>query len=228
MEPLPVNLPCPGFPGTRKGIMAGGLDNFDELAISAVTEIANVGLGHAATALSDLTGQSFDIDVPNVTATVVTEFASQARELFQPGVGVLVGFTGDADGQLLFIFPWDSAQKLWAALLGTSPESAEMIDELSASAMLEIGNVVCSNFLNAISDLTSLKLHAECPQMAIDFVDAILAEASFAAEVNQRIAVSIETHLNAASLQCEAFCVAMPSETGLRTILSALGLEVAA
>ncbi len=201
---------------------------FTELQQSALAEIANIGLGHASTSLSEMFASPFHMEIPRVVQTIASDAAADWGEM-EEAVAVLVPFEGDADGMLSFLMPFACGQNLCAALVGTSPASSAEFSELEASVLLEFGNILNSSFLRAISDLTGLSLLATPPMVGIDQARSLLASVTAQAEFNQTAALTVETALVAddgLSLRGSFYC--MPSRAGLSTIFDRLGLGAAA
>ena len=90
---------------------------------SAVREMANVGLGNATTALSNLTGRTFGMDVPDVESLEFEEIPNLIGGSESQAVGIYMPITGDVPGHIVFLMPWHSAQALWRILLGSHPQS---------------------------------------------------------------------------------------------------------
>ena len=196
---------------------------------SAVREMANIGLGHATTALAQVTGKSFNMEIPNVETVAFENVPLMLGNPMDTAVGIIMPIGGDVDGFTAFVFPWDSAVELWKALLGTSPEDPSQVDELAQSAMLEIGNIVSSSFLNAISDLADTKIHATPPGVSIDFVASIAASVVNEAEMAETVALALETRLYGLD-DCDitGFFLCIPSAEGLQTLFEKLGIAEAA
>lgn len=209
--------------------MEGGSRNFGLMEMSAIREMANIGLGHATTALANVTGKAFNMEVPNVETVTLEKVPLMMGDPEAVAVGICMPIEGDIDGHTAFLFPWESAQCLWRILIGYAPESLNEVDELAASAMLEIGNIVSSGFLNAISDLSSLKLHATPPMVSIDSVYTIVATIVAEAEMSDAVALALETRLfglDDANITGYFLCV--PTMSGLNHLFSALGIPEAA
>ncbi len=203
--------------------------NYGLMEMSAVKEVANIGLGHATTALSELTGHSFNMDIPEVEAVAlekIPETIGDAMELF---AGVYMPFEGDVEGHMAFVFPWPSAVQLWTWLLGSAPDGPEAVDELAASAMLEVGNILNSNFLNAISNMTNLSMHATPPLVSIDLGYSMVASIVANAEMQDVVALAVETRIfDLPTGATTGYFLCIPTRAGLDLILSRLGvLEVA-
>jgi chemotaxis protein CheC len=137
-------------------------------------------------------------------------------------------FEGDIHGHIAFLFPWKGAQKLWQMLLGAHPCDLEEVGEMEASALLEVGNIINSSFLNAISDMTDLKLHATPPLMTAEMSASVIATIVAEAEMTDSVALAVETNLYEADSGTSGYFLCIPSESGLQTIFERLGISEAA
>lgn len=198
------------------------------LQLSAVHEMANIGLGHAVTALTDLTGRSFNMSIPNVDTAPVSKVTELIGDPEQISVGILMPFEGDAEGYTAFLFPWESAQNLWKMLLGEAPNSPDELNELHASAMLETGNIINSNFLNALADMTNLKMHATPPMVSVDMVCSIAASIACEAETRESIALAIETSIYNEDGETSGCFLCIPTKDALEKLFAQLGISEAA
>ena len=199
------------------------------MQMSAVREMANIGLGHATTALATMTGRPFNMEIPNVETVAIEDLPFKVGDPTEVAVGISMPIDGDVAGYTAFIFPWSSAQDLWSMLIGQRLEDPSEIDELSASVMLEIGNIVSSAFLNAISDMSELKLHATPPMVSVDFMASITATIVGEAELSDVVALTLETRLydmNENSTTGYFLCI--PTKSGLDLLFERLGIADAA
>lgn len=202
---------------------------FGLMQLSAVKEMANIGLGHATTALAGVTGKAFNMEIPNVETVAFENIPFMLGDPASTAVGICMPIDGDVRGHTAFIFPWASAQELWGSLIGYRPEDPSEVDELAASAMLEVGNIVSSSFLNAISDMANLKLHATPPLVSIDFVASIAATIVNEAEMSDAVALAVETRLfGLEDCDITGYFLCIPSMEGLNRLFRGLGIEEAA
>ncbi|GAH69692.1 unnamed protein product, partial [marine sediment metagenome] len=74
------------------------LKNLSERQLDSIKEIANIGSGHAATALSQLTKKKVMVKVPEVKILKVEELPSLFPEPEEIVVGILINFLGDITG----------------------------------------------------------------------------------------------------------------------------------
>lgn len=98
----------------------------NELQLDALREISNVGMGHAATALAQLTGKTIHLNVPRVmvldTAGIV-EFLGGAERM---AVGIYLHMLGNAQGTILMVFPEENAARILEILLPGKPPERQL------------------------------------------------------------------------------------------------------
>jgi chemotaxis protein CheC len=198
------------------------------MANSVVRELANIGLAHATTALAELTGKSFDMDVPEVESVALERLPEILGDPNALTVATYMAITGDVTGHIAFLMPWKSAEQLWLMMTGEAPEGPESVSEFQASMALEVGNMVNAGLLNAIADMTGLSLHATPPRVSMDMSAAVVASIVCEASYVDSVALSIQTEIYDASHRVSGFFVYIPSVGGLRSIFQSLGVLEAA
>ena len=134
-----------------------------ELELDALREIANIGCGHAATALSRMVGRgTVRIDVPRVLAARREEILRLVGE-DAPVIAAQVGIEGSLTGRMLVVWMAEEARQLAGLLLGTTDAAPE--EHPGQGALAELANVLCSACLSAIGTLTGLQLLPTSPEM---------------------------------------------------------------
>ncbi len=211
-----------GFMGTNRG------EQLSLLAMSALHEMANIGLGHALKSLSELTDKPFNMAIPQVDLLPAEHVHQLTPDPEAMCVGVLMPFCGDVEGHLAFLFPWASAQTLWRMLLGSSPETPADVDEIATSAMLEIGNIINSSFLAALSDFTQLHLESTPPMLGMEMVGALASSIMTEAEMSDSVVLALETSIFDAANETQGYFMCIPSRSGLSVFFKGLGIEEAA
>src|ERR1041385_2212676 len=129
-------------------------NKLDELSLSALKEVGNIGAGNAMTALATMLEQSVDMSVPRVGLIPLSEFALMTGGPETISVGVYMPVDGDAPGHVAFLWPEASALRLSEQLMGLPLGSTEALDEIACSALIEIGNILASSYLVAIGEMT--------------------------------------------------------------------------
>mgnify|MGYP000029144241 CR=1 FL=1 len=150
------------------------MDNgkFDFMTIDVLKEIGNIGSGNAATALASMLSTRIDMNVPKVRIIKFEEIPTLLGGEEELIVGIYLKLKEDIEGSIMFILDIESAQNLVKMLLG---DKAQLLEEMSISALLEIGNIVASSYVNSLSLLTGLKITISIPAIAIDMAGAILS-----------------------------------------------------
>jgi chemotaxis protein CheC len=160
---------------------AGGAD--DLLAPSAAQReamrcVANIGAGHAAAALSQMTGGPVLLTVPSVrverlAAAAALVAAVDGREA--QVAAVRVGMAGDLVGRALLVLPKRTAMRVAERLLRRPTGSAVALGAAERSAVMEAGNIVCGAFLHAMADAMGASIVPSPPSIAVETGDAALA-----------------------------------------------------
>ena len=93
-----------------------------ELQLDALREVANIGAGHAATALSQMTNRTIMIAVPEVNVRALEDVAELFGSPDTVIAAVLMHMMGDLTGRTLVLFPERSARNLCDILLRARAE----------------------------------------------------------------------------------------------------------
>jgi chemotaxis protein CheC len=149
----------------------------DHASLDALREISNVGAGHAATALAQMTGRTIQLNVPEVRSLPLSDVAEALGGEETPIAALHMRVYGDARGNVLLVFPSESLGRLLGSLTGgatTERALSSRLTDLERSALLEIGNILCSAYLNAVSRLLGLTLIPTVPGLALDMAGAVV------------------------------------------------------
>ncbi len=135
-----------------------------EAQFDALREVANVGCGHAANALSKLVGgRAVRIDVPCAVFTEPESIAELLGNSDQPAVVTSLDILGQLEGRLLLVLEESEARRLSTELLAC-PE--HRFDEPELRVLEEAGNIVACACLNAIASFTGLRLLPSTPTVS--------------------------------------------------------------
>lgn len=194
---------------------------FSEEQFDALREIANIGMGKASSALADLISTTILINVPQAVCVPINSLASVLHDPEQVTAGVYLQVTGDIFGHATFVFEVQSAQRLAGMLLGMSEVN---LDEVTASALMEIGNIMLSAYLTAISDFTGLQILPSPPVMAVDMGCAILNAVIANMQNLDDFAVTIATDIYDPGGLISGTFVFLPEPGGIQRMLAAIGM----
>jgi chemotaxis protein CheC len=198
--------------------------NFETLAplqLDALREVGNIGTGNAATALSQLINRKVDMTVPSINIVPFYDIFSRigGDEIV---VGVIVRVLGETPGNILFIFEKDTALRLVEILTGMKEEQ---ISEMGNSVICEIGNIISSSYMNAISKFTNLMIMPSVPAVTYDMLGAILSTTFIESGQFDDYVLDIETTFLQDNSEISGHFYYIPMPGSLEKILNALGIN---
>jgi chemotaxis protein CheC len=150
--------------------------------IDALREVANIGSGNAATALSKLSGMSIMIDVPSIHVANVADVERRIAGPQLPVVTLSMQILGDLDGHTLFVLPERNACLLCDLLLQRQPGTSDLRGDLEQSSLVETGNIMAGSFLNALAAVLGKTLMPSVPTVLIEPSDVLAATTGGARE----------------------------------------------
>ena len=154
--------------------MIKNYDQLSSLEIDTLREIGSIGTGNAATALSQMMNKPVRITLPEVRIMEYNEAIEWIGGPEEGTAGVLVKMSGDIGGIMLSVQKLELVNVVLNAMLGENIDNYENLTELERSAMIEIGNIMISTFINALSGLADVNIKLTVPAFAVDMQGAIL------------------------------------------------------
>lgn len=153
------------------------IKNFDQLTsleIDTLREIGSIGTGNAATALSQMLGKEVRITMPEVRIMGYDEAIEWIGGPEAVTAGVLVKMSGDVGGIMLSVQKLELINFILETMLGKGIKDYEELEELQQSALIEVGNIMISAFVTALSGLAGININLTVPAFAVDMQGAIL------------------------------------------------------
>jgi chemotaxis protein CheC len=139
----------------------------------AMQELGNIGAAHAATTLSQMLGSTVHMSVPAIKAVDIAELGSYMGE--ESAAMVVFELQGEIQhgGFVIFYITRESAIRLTNTMLGLTEMNRPM-NEMDESALLEVGNIMVSAFLDATAELLGFVMLPSPPAMTIDMAHAAM------------------------------------------------------
>lgn len=192
--------------------------------LDALREVANIGAGHAATALSQLTGRRIMIDVPSVHVNRLEDAPDAVGEPEQVVAAVLMHFLGDLTGRTLLLFDRDGAYRLADLLLSRTPGETRAFGDMEQSSIKETANILTGAYMNALSDFLGIMLLPSVPSMAVDLAGAILSSAylNFGRDRDYVICLDTRFHFMETGTTLVGHFLMIPDAASLSIILKAI------
>jgi chemotaxis protein CheC len=130
--------------------------------LDVLTELVNVGVGRAASSLSDLVNCRIELSVPSIQLSRSCElkFADQNS----PSTVVVQGFSGELSGRAALAFPHESSLTLAALLSGVDVLESELDVELSG-VLLEVGNILLNSLVGTLANEIQQQLDYTLPSL---------------------------------------------------------------
>jgi chemotaxis protein CheC len=196
----------------------------DKMELDALRETANIGAGHAATALSQMTNVTVMITVPTITIAALEDVPSRIAASEEPIVAVLMTMMGDLTGRTLLVFALPTAVRLAQLMLRRPVRPGAAFDELEQSAIKEAGNILSGAYMNALSDFMGLMLLPSPPSLAVDMSTAVLTTAylQFGSDRDYVFCVESEFYMTDVDEKLRGFFLLLPDPASLQAILRAV------
>lgn len=195
----------------------------NQIQLDTLKEIGNIGSAHAATSLSMLLQRRIDMSVPKIWAASFEEVVGVIGHLDVPQAVIYVKVEGDAPGKAVFFFPLHSAETVIQLLLQTDKPMDLFADEMAQSALKEVGNIMVSSFIIALTEFSKIPLQPSVPALAVDMAGAILDAILLEEGVLDENVLFIETQLSGIP-QIEGQFLFLPEDGSLKKLLGALGV----
>src|SRR5215203_2013542 len=197
-----------------------------ESQLDAMREVANIGAGHAATALSQMTNRKIMITVPRVNVRPLEEACDMVGTPDEVTAAVLMHMMGDLTGRALLMFPQRAAGTLCDYLLRRELGTTQEFGEMERSALKEAGNILASAYLNALSDFMGMMLVPSVPSLVIDLTGAVLSSAHLNFGHDRDYAFCVETsfRVDGAPDPLGGHFLLLPDMSSLRAIFDAIRL----
>ena len=187
----------------------------------AIQELGNIGAAHAATTLSQMLGSTIEMSVPAVTVVDLSHLAEYMGE--ESAAMVAFELQGDIPhgGYILFYITRESAIRMTNTMLGLT-EINRPLSEMDESALLEVGNIMVSAFLDATAELLGFVMLPSPPALTIDMAHAAMQSliAQMQEETNEVLLFS--TELTCEEYKVDSDIIMMPERSTLNKIIELL------
>jgi len=150
-----------------------------ELEHDALVELFNIGVGQAASAMSEIVNETVTMSVPAISF-LTRAVAAKLLDSRGSGKGRICGisqhYSGAFETEAILMFPEEKSQEIVRLMVG----DAITQDELSAmeqEAMSEIGNILLNSCVGSLANLLGHELHGSLPDYHVGYSEEILAQA---------------------------------------------------
>jgi chemotaxis protein CheC len=191
---------------------------YTDLQLDALRELANIGSGTASTALSSMLGRSVDISVPAALVLPMADAVGNIGPAEEDITGIVLGVIGELDATVLLLVSPNHAALL-CGMLGVPADS-----EYGESALLEIGNIVGTSYINALAGMTGMEIEPTPPSIATDMLAAIVESVLAARAATGDVALLLDSDMVVEGEDCSVSFLLVPDAGGVDQLLARLGL----
>ncbi len=146
----------------------GGLS---DLEYDLLTELFNIGVGRAASVLSEMLHQEIKLSVPDIRFCTVAELIHYFNKN-ERLITVSQDISGAVDMVSILVFPSSNSIEVIKAMLGEHL-SDEMAAEMQQEAFTEIGNIVLNACIGIIGKTLGEEFFIDLPRFAEDTPETI-------------------------------------------------------
>src|SRR3954470_12283503 len=191
---------------------------YSDLQLDALRELANVGSGNAATALSTLIGRAVDISVPSAVLLPLADAVDAAGPAESEVTAVMLRTGGQLDALVLLLFSPQDASDV-CRLLDVEPNTM-----LGASALGEVGNILGASYVSALATMSGLELELSPPQVVANMVAAIVSTVLVSHAGAEGLAFLLDSELHIEGASCSLSLMLVPTPAGIDELLRRLGV----
>jgi chemotaxis protein CheC len=205
-------------PAVRPALSAGRLD--------ALKEVASIGAGHAATALSLMTGARIMIDVPTVNVAPLDELIPGIADADAQVVSVVMDMHGSLRGHTLLALPLVTGRRLADLMLRRERRPGGLLDLLEESALKEAGNILGGAYMTALSEFLGMTLLPSPPRLTVGTTENVMAAHKQQAS-NAAAACCVETEFSFEEIgeRFRGFFLLLPDAESFDAIFRAVQVE---
>lgn len=192
-------------------------------------ELGNIGAGNAMTALAQMLGERVDMSVPKVSLLEFKDLGEVVGGEDSLMASIYLRVEGDIEGSIMFMLPKPAAahlaNKMMCGMLGIDQENAadHEFGEMECSAIMEVGNIITGAYLNALSELTNLRMGESVPHLGIDMAGALLSVPAIEFGIYGDHILLIQTKFSD-DIELDGFFLLIPDMESFEKILTSLGV----
>jgi chemotaxis protein CheC len=194
--------------------------------MDALKEVANIGAGHAATALSMMTGARIMIDVPTVNVAPLEELIPGIADANSQIVSVMMDMHGSLKGHTLLALPLVTGRRLADLMLRRERRPGGVLDALEESALKEAGNILGGAYMTALSEFLSMTLLPSPPRLTVGTTHEVMDEHRKQA-ANAAAACCVETEFSFEEIgeRFRGFFLLLPDAASFDAIFRAVNVK---
>jgi len=201
-------------------------EDLNDIHLDILKEIGNIGSGNASTALSAMIGREFVIHMPSIKILGFQEAIEHNGDPEHIVAAVLVRLKGDVKGMILLLIEDEFAENVLGVFFGEKDVDLLNLHENDISALTEIGNIMGSSYISAITQLVALEIGVEPPEFTVDMLGAIMSVpvTEFGEVGDKLLCIDKIIEINGVSMKSNMMLI--PTVDSLANLFGKLGVDV--
>ena len=199
------------------------MNSYDQLTqfhLDVLREIGNIGMGNAATALSQMVNNKVDMTIPEV-CILNQEQSNRLLDLLKnDSLGVILRLSEGIDGYILHFLRKSFAERIIGFFFDAGQIDLMNLDEMSMSVISEVGNITSASYVNAIASMTNFTIDISPPEKCNDFN----SQTCFFAEKEEKKLLFVDTSFYIDDEKIRSNLFFAPDKEGIIKILKHLGI----
>lgn len=200
------------------------LESLSPLQLDALREVGNIGAGHAATALSQLTGTPISITNPTIELVPFSRVADLVGGPERLVAAAYCPLLGDVSGGMLFMAERSSSLALVDLMHSRPAGTTKSFGADEEMLVTHVATILSSAFLAAIARFTDTNMLPSTPAFALDMAGAILEVATVEAGARAEQALLLRTSFCDEETTVDAMLFFLPDPETLEVLLGRLGV----
>ncbi len=192
--------------------------------LESLKELGDNSASMVVESLSEMLCMAVEMDVSAVHVDTIKSIPDILKLTGDAIVGAYVGFSGKLSGTVLTILSIESAREMADVMLAGMDENdpLDYLTEMQESAILEIGNILTSPFIDVMADALSLELTQSPPAIACDTLGSLISLSMDGANEND-LAIVFNSALHVVDQNINCNILMLPDPDNVEAMIRDIG-----
>lgn len=195
------------------------------MELDVLREIGSIGTGNAATALSTMLNKKIIMSMPEVSVLGYNEAINKMGGPEKIVAGVMSRIKGEVNGIMLYTQELDAMNTMLQGVLAEKIDNYFQLNEMEISAIIEVGNIIISSYMNAITSLANITTNLSVPGISINMLGGILAVPMVEYGYESNKILTIGGKLSMDDQEMESNLILLPDLKSLNYLFQKLGIK---
>ena len=200
-------------------------EELGENQMDVFREIGSIGNGNAITALSGILSEKISMELPEVNFLEFNMAQNKIGDAEEIVGAVLVEMSGALSRLMMLILKRDFIKTMIKKVLSYEKENLLDMEEMEESLLIEVGNIMLSSYISALSSLTNIQIHLSVPQFAVNMLGGILSMPMAMMGIESDKIMMITGAFSIGGEEMDSNILLLPDIRSLNVLMKKLGVE---